>query len=93
MNIKYFNYTDTDGDDIKLEINLDLLKARTLATIYNFNGDIISRNKIVGKWNAKNKDKFFKILKNNIGNMSETIKVEYLNFIKELEEKLEEKEN
>lgn len=86
MNIKYFNYTDTDGDDIKLEINLDLLKVRTLATIYNFNGDIISRNKIVGKWNAKNKDKLFKVLRNCVGNMPYTTREEYYTFLNELEE-------
>ena len=70
MNIKYFKYQDIDGDDITLEVNLDLLRVRALAIIYNFNGEVISRNKIVGWWSAKNKKKLINIMKNNIGNMS-----------------------
>lgn len=75
MNIKYFKYQDIDGDDITLEINLDLLRVRALAITYNFKGEIISKNKIVGWWSAKNKKKLINIMKNNIGNMSyKTIK-------------------
>lgn len=86
MKVEYFNYTDIDGDDIKLEINFDLLRVRALATIYNFNNEVISRNKIVGWWSAKNKNKLLKILRNNVGNMPYTTRKEYLKFIDKLEE-------
>ena len=70
MKIKYFKYKDIDDNDITLEVNLDLLRVRALAIIYNFNGEIISKNKIVGWWSAKNKNKLINIMKNNIGYMS-----------------------
>lgn len=88
--IEVFKYEDTDGDDIKLEINFSLLKAREIATTYNFNGEIISKNKIVGKWTAKSKIKFFKILENSIGNMSERTRKEYLDFLNKLKIKYKE---
>ena len=81
MNIKYFKFEDIEGNDIKIEINLDLLRVRVFATTYNFNNEIISKNKIVGWYFAKNKKKFLNILKNNIGNMSINIRKEYENFI------------
>ena len=62
-----------------------MLRVRVFATIYNFKGEIISKNKIVGWFNAKNKNKLFKILKNNIGNMGNSTRIEYLKFIEELE--------
>lgn len=86
MEIYYFEYEDIDGDDIKLEINLDILRVRAFATTYNFNGEVISRNKYVGWWSAKNKNKLFKILRNNIGNMSYLTKEKFLKFIEKLEE-------
>ena len=86
MEIYYFEYEDIDGDDIKLEINLDILRVRAFATTYNFNGEVISRNKNVGWWSAKNKNKLFKILRNNIGNMSYLSREKFLKFIKKLEE-------
>lgn len=85
MHIKIFEYEDIDGDDIRLEINFDILRVRAFATTYNFNGEIISRNKCVGWWAAKNKLKLFKILRNNIGNMSKATREKYLEFINELE--------
>ena len=85
MKIVYFNYKDIEDDDIKLEINFDILRVRAFATTYNFNGEIISRNKIVGWWAAKNKNKLFKILRNNVGNMTENTRIEYLKFIDKLE--------
>lgn len=86
METYYFEYEDIDGDDIKLEINLDILRVRAFATTYNFNGEVISRNKHVGWWSAKNKNKLFKILRNNIGNMSYLTREKFLKFIEKLEE-------
>jgi len=59
MEIYYFEYEDIDDSDIKLEINLDLLRVKAFATTYNFNREIISKNKLVGWWSAKNKEKLF----------------------------------
>ena len=86
MEIYYFEYEDIDSDDIKLEINLDILRVRAIATTYNFNGEIISRNKCVGWWSAKSRSKLFKILRNNIGNMSNNTREKFLKFIEKLEE-------
>lgn len=85
MNEKIFKCKDIDDDDVKIEVNLDLLRVRKFAIIYNFNGEVISRNKIVGWWSAKNKNKLFKILKNNIGNMDYKTREDYLKFIERLE--------
>lgn len=84
MKIYYFEYENIDGDDIKLEINLDILRVRVFATTYNFNGEVISRNKNVGWWSAKNKNKLFKILRNNIGNMSYQTRGKFIKFIEDL---------
>lgn len=85
MKIFNFNYKDIEDDDIKLEINFDLLSIRAFATTYNFNGEVVSRNKTIFWWRFKSKNKLFKVLKNNIGNMSESTRVEYLKFIDKLE--------
>lgn len=84
MKIKYFEYQDIDGNDIKLEVNLDILRVRAFAITYNFNGEVISRNKIVGWWSAKNKNKLINILKNNIGYMTYTTIEKYNEFIEEI---------
>ena len=85
MEIYYFEYEDIDDSDIKLEINLDLLRVKAFATTYNFNREIISKNKLVGWWSAKNKEKLFKILRNNIGNMSYQTREKFIKFIENLE--------
>lgn len=86
MKIYYFEYEDIDGDDNKLEINLDILRVRRFTTTYNFNREIISRNKHTGWWSVTNKNKLFKILRNNIGNMSYDTREKFLSFVKKLEE-------
>ena len=84
---EWFKYEDIEGDDIVLEIDFTMLKVIAKATTYNFNGEVISRDKFVGWWVANTKPKFFKVLRNNIGNMSEETRKKYLEFINELEEK------
>lgn len=88
--MEIFKYEDIDDSDITLEINLNLLKVIARATTYNFNGEVISRNKIVGWWTAKNKTKFFNILRNSIGNMPEETNKKYQEFVNELENKYKE---
>ena len=85
MNEKIFKCKNIDDDDVKIEVNLDLLRVREFVTTYNFKGEVISRNKTVGWWCAKNKNKLFKILKNNIGNMDYKTREYYLKFIDRLE--------
>lgn len=85
MKIVYFNYKDIEDDDIKIEINFDLLRVRVFATTYNFKGETISKNKIVGRYSAKNKNKLLKILRNNIGNMDNSTRIKYFKFIDDLE--------
>lgn len=85
MNEKIFKCKNIDDDDVKIEVNLDLLRVRKFVTTYNFKGEVISRNKIAGWWCAKNKSKLFKILKNNIGNMDYKTREDYLKFIDRLE--------
>lgn len=85
-----FKYEDIDSDDITLEINFNLLKVIARATVYNFNGEVVIRNKIVGWWHAKNKKKFFNILRNSIGNMSEETRKKYEEFVDKLENKYKE---
>ena len=55
--MEWFKYEDTDGDDIVLEINFNLLKVTERATTYNFKGEVVSRNKTAGWWTAKSKRK------------------------------------
>lgn len=86
MNIKYFKYQDIDDDDVKIEINLDILRVRVFTTTYNYNGEVVSRNKCIAWWSAKNKKKFFNLLKNNIGYMTSEARQDYLEFINKLEE-------
>lgn len=88
--IEQFKYENTYGDDVILEINFNLLKVIVKATTYNFKGDVVSRNKIVGWWIAKNKIKLFNILRNSIGNMSEETNRRYKEFIDKLERKVKE---
>lgn len=88
--MEVFKYEDIDDSDITLEINFNLLKVIARATTYNFNGEVISRNKIVGWWTAKNKTKFFNILRNSIGNMSEETNKKYQEFVNKLENKYKE---
>ena len=83
--IKIFKYKDRDDNDIKLEIDLELLRVKMYATTYNFNGEIISKNKVVGRWSTTTPKKLINILKNSIGYMPDDIKEEYENFIKSLE--------
>lgn len=90
MEIYYFEFEDIDGNNIKLEINLDILRVRLFATTHNFKGEIISKNKIVGWWSAKNKKKLFNILKNNVGYMNYKTIEEYNKFIINLKKKVEE---
>lgn len=85
--MQYFEFKDIDGDDIKIEINFKLLRARAIAIVYNWNGEVISRNKHVGWWHANNLAKFFKVLRNNIGKMSSDTREKYLDFIDKLEDK------
>lgn len=88
--MEIFKYEDIDDSDITLEINFNLLKVIARATTYNFNGEVVSRNKIVGWWTAKNKRKLFNILRNSIGNMSETTNKKYQEFVNKLENKYKE---
>ena len=85
--MEWFKYEDIEGDDIVLEINFNMLNVKAKATTYNFNGEVISRNKLVGWWSANTLAKFFKVLRNNIGNMSTITRETYLKFIEELENK------
>lgn len=85
MKIIFFDYKDIEDDDIRIEINFDLLTVKIFATTYNFKGETISKNKIVGWYSAKNKNRLFKILRNNIGNMGNSTRIEYLKFIDGLE--------
>ena len=85
MKERFFQYEDIEDNDIRLEINMDILRVRAFATTHNFNGEVVSRNKIVGWWSAKNKTRLFKILRNNIGNMSYKTREKYLKFVDELE--------
>ena len=85
--MEIFRYEDIEGDDIVLEINFNMLNVKAKATTYNFNGEVISRNKVVGRWSANNLAKFFKVLRNNIGNMSTPTREAYLRFIEQLENK------
>lgn len=82
-----FKYEDTDGNDITVEIDFYLLKVLVKATTYNYKNEIISRNKVVGKWKTNNKKKIFNILKNSVGDMSSDTKQTYQDFIKKLENK------
>lgn len=82
-----FKYEDTDGNDITVEIDFDLLKVLVKASTYNYKNEIISRNKVVGKWKTNNKKKMFNILKNNVGDMSSDTEQTYQDFIKKLENK------
>lgn len=88
--MEWFKYEDTDGDDIVLEINFNLLKVTERATTYNFKGEVVSRNKIAGWWTAKSKRKLFSILRNCIGNMPEETNKKYQEFVNELENKYKE---
>ena len=88
--MEWFKYEDTDGNDIVLEINFNLLKVMARATTYNFKGEVVSRNKMVGWWTAKNKRKLFNVLRNSIGNMSEEIYKKYQEFVNELDNKYKE---
>lgn len=90
---EWFKYKDIDDDDVTLEINFNMLNAKIFATLYNYNGEVKSRNKVIGWWSATNKKKFFNMLRNNIGNMSEETRKEYLEFITELEDKYKECDN
>ena len=85
--MEWFRYEDIEGDEIILEINFNLLNVKAKATIYNFKGEVISRNKLVGWWSANTQAKFFKVLRNNIGNMSEPTRETYSRFIEQLENK------
>lgn len=87
MKIYYFEYKDIEEDDNKLEINFDLLRVRRFITTYNYNGEVISRNKYTGWWSVKSKDKLFKVLKNNIGDMDYKTREKYFKFLNDLEEK------
>ena len=83
----YFKFQDVKNDDIKVEINFKLLRVRVIAITYNCKGEVVSRNKIIGWLSANNLAKFFKVLRNNIGGMSEETRKDYLDFISKLEEK------
>lgn len=82
-----FKYEDTDGNDITVEIDFYLLKVLVKSTTYNYKKEIISRNKVVGKWKINNKKKMFNILKNNVGDMSRDTEQAYQDFLKKLENK------
>lgn len=82
--MEIFKYRDIDDNDITLEIDINLLRVVEKATTYNYKWEVVSRNKIVGWWTAQNKKKFFNILRNNIGNMSEETKRNYTEFIEYL---------
>lgn len=88
-----FKYKDTDGNDITVEIDFYLLKVLVKATTYNYKKEIISRNKVVGKWKTNNKKKIFNILKNSIGDMSRDTEQAYQDFLKKLENKYKVGEN
>ena len=88
--MEIFKYRDIDDNDITLEIDINLLRAVEKATTYNYKWEVVSRNKIVGWRTAKNKRKFFNILRNNIGNMSEETNKKYQEFINKLENKYKE---
>lgn len=88
--MEWFKYKDTDGDDIVLEVNFDLLKVTAIATTYNFKGEVVSRNKLAGWWTARNKRKLFNILRNCIGDMSEETNKKYQEFVNQLENKYRE---
>ena len=81
------NYEDTNGNDITVEIDFELLEVLVKASTYNYKNEIISRNKVVGKWKTNNKKKMFNILKNSIGDMSMDTEQAYQDFIKKLENK------
>lgn len=86
--IKFFEYEDIDGDDIKLEVNTETFKVIAWASLYNFKGGVFSKNKVLGCWVAKNKNKLLKILKNNINTsgMSEETLKKYNKFVKDFDE-------
>ena len=88
--MEIFKYRDIDDNDITLEIDINLLRVVEKATTYNYKWEVVSRNKIVGWWTAKNKKKFLNILRNNIGNMSEETNKKYQEFINKLENKYKE---
>lgn len=85
--IEKFKYEDTDGNDITVEIDFDLLEVLEKASTYNYKNEIISRNKVVGKWKTNNKKKIFNILKNNVGDMPINTEQAYQDFLKKLENK------
>ena len=82
-----FRYEDTNGNDITVEIDFELLEVLVKASTYNYKNEIISKNKVVGKWKTNNKKKMFNILKNNVGDMSSDTEQAYQDFLKKLENK------
>ena len=82
--IKIFEYTDADGDDVTLTVNLQLLEAKAIGTLYDYKGEVKSKNKNLGTWRATDKKKFINVLKNCIGNMGESTKQRYEDFISSL---------
>lgn len=87
--INVFSYQDIEQDDIRIEVILSSLSILQVATTYNFKGEVVSRNKIIGWWEPKNEKKFFNILENNINIswMPEGVYEEYKLFVDRLKKK------
>lgn len=86
--IKKFKYVDLDGDDVELIVYLESLHATAWGTLYDFNGNMISRKKCLGSWCGNNKTKFLNALANNVGNMGKETQKRYDKFVEEVKEAL-----
>lgn len=82
-----FEYEDIENDDVRIRVDTTELTIFVTATIYNFNREVVSRNKKIFYTKCKNKDKFFTILKNNIGNMGTDTRKTYLEWVSNLEKR------